>query len=47
MQEETIQDYNIPEEIILKEIRKRQVSHRENKQIKRQENMKKLTMNIA
>ena len=41
-------DYNnIPEEIILKEIRKRQVSQRENKQIKRQENMKKLTMNIA
>jgi hypothetical protein len=41
-------DYNnIPEEIILKEIRKRQVTQREHKQIKRQENMKKQTMNIA
>jgi len=34
-------DYNnIPEEIILKEFRQRQVTQRENKQIKRQENMK-------
>jgi hypothetical protein len=47
-QEETKPDYNnIPEEIILKEIRKRQVSTLEQKIMKKKENMDKLKMNIA
>ena len=41
-------DYNnIPEEIILKEIRKRQVTQKEQRQTIRQENMKRIAMNIA
>ena len=41
-------DYNnIPEEIILKEIRKRQVSASEQRQNRKKESMNKLKMNIA
>ena len=38
---------NIPEEIILKEIRKRQVSASEQRQNRKKESMNKLKMNIA